>query len=92
MGWAKDSFDSELGRARILPMRSNEYIEYSVRPKLYYYNYDFPTEAQVRALQFITMYTGKIFEGKTKNEAKIFIKDNIEKAKFVKGVPNDFLK
>ena len=46
-----------------------------------YVAYDFPTESQVRALRFITMYTGKIFEGKTKEEARIFIREYIDTAR-----------
>lgn len=83
MGWAKDSFEDELTRARILPIRScsNPSHTRKEKKKLYYHKYDFPTEAQIKALRFITMHTGIIFEGKTKQEAKIFIKENIGHAR-----------
>lgn len=43
--------------------------------------YDFPTENQVRALRFITMYTGIVFEGNTKNSARAFIKTHLDEAR-----------
>lgn len=49
--------------------------------KINYCAYDFPTEAQVRALRFITMNTGIVFIGKTKDQARIFINKNIDYAR-----------
>lgn len=46
-----------------------------------YMAYDFPTENQVRALRFITMYTGIVFEGNTKNAARAFIKTHLDEAR-----------
>ena len=94
MGWASDAFTNELARAGIFPVRDREYYNYSRRSycstekkekkkevKLFYHDYNFPTDAQVRALRFITMHTSIIFEGKTKYEAKLFIREHMEKAR-----------
>ena len=92
MGWASDAFTNELARAGIFPVGDREYNSYSERSygstekkekkkdvKLFYHDYNFPTDAQVRALRFITMHTSIIFEGKTKYEAKLFIREHLEK-------------
>lgn len=51
------------------------------KKELCYYNYNFPTDAQVKALRFITMHTAIIFEGSTKEEARVFISENMEYAR-----------
>lgn len=88
MGWAKDAFERELANSRILPVNNSYGGGYDSPPPrkprkkiLRYYNYDFPTEAQVRALNFITTYTGVVFEGTTKMEAREFINEYIDYAK-----------
>ncbi len=90
MGWAKDAFENELAKAGIFPIREQDNYSYcnnkvektkkSNKVKVYY-QYDFPTEAQIRALNFITTYTGIIFEGSTKKEARDFISEYIEYAR-----------
>lgn len=88
MGWANDALERDLAKAGIFPMKhySDSGSSYSSdnKPKkkhLCYYEYDFPTEAQTRALRFITMHTGIIYKGKSRLEAKKFISENIEYAK-----------
>lgn len=91
MGWASGAFTSELARAGIFPVGDNtgdntgsnsskSSDKKENKKVLCYYDYSFPTEAQVRALGFITMHTSVIFEGKTKEEARVFIKANMEYA------------
>ena len=94
MGWASDAFTNELARAGIFPVRDREYDNYSRRSycltekkekkkevKLFYHDYNFPTDAQVRALRFITMQTGLIFTGSTKQEAREFISEYMDYAR-----------
>ena len=89
MGWAKDSFERELARSGIFPINyssegGNNRPTTSNKPKKRYreyFQYDFPTDAQVRALNFITTYTGLIFEGSTKGEAREFISEYLDYAK-----------
>ena len=90
MGWAKDAFERELAKSYIFPVNSNSGSSYNSvsctpsKPKKNYrryYQYDFPTEAQVRALNFITTYTGVVFEGSTKSEAREFISEYMDYAK-----------
>lgn len=86
MGWANDALERDLAKAGIFPMKHsfNTYTSnYEPKKKkhLCYYEYDFPTEGQTRALRFITMHTGIIYKGKSRLEAKKFISENIEYAK-----------
>lgn len=93
MGWASEALERDLAKAGIYPVNinscsgcsysSNSSNSQTVKKKNYrrYYEYDFPTEAQVRALNFITTYTGVVFEGTTKGEARIFIAEYMDYAK-----------
>jgi hypothetical protein len=87
MGWANDAFTNELARSGIFPMRSEEIgncretVRKTIKKAMKTYNYDFPTEAQVRALHFITKNTGVIFEGRTKNSARDFINEYMDYAR-----------
>ena len=49
--------------------------------KPYFHDYNFPTDAQVRALRFITIQTGLIFTGSTKQEAREFISEYMDYAR-----------
>ena len=63
MGWAKDSFERELARSYIFPVNQSSGSSYNYSPsptpskpkKKYrkYYQYDFPTEAQVEHLTLL---------------------------------------
>lgn len=82
MGWANDALERDLARAGVFPVNSNDNVSsYSKKKKkLCYHEYSFPTDAQIRALRFITMHTAIIFEGKTKEQAKVFISENMDYA------------
>lgn len=80
---------SSTSNSRSVSSNSSSYAHYTKekqsqpqpKRKVRYYNYDFPTEAQIRALNFITTYTGVVFEGKTKKEAIDFIGEYMDYAK-----------
>lgn len=81
--YSTESYSSNNGREK------EEATEWEIPPvKLKEYRTfyeEFPTPEQVKALNFITNYTGLLFEGKTKKEARQFISENIEFAREVKN-------
>lgn len=89
MGWANDALERDLAKAGIFPINNSSYrgsssysSDYSNKrkKKLCYHEYSFPTDAQIRALRFITMHTSIIFEGKTKEQARVFIAEHMDYA------------
>ena len=77
----RTEYDSERKREERKREEKKEKKEKKEEKKPYFHDYNFPTDAQVRALRFITIQTGLIFTGSTKQEAREFISEYMDYAR-----------
>lgn len=95
MSWGKGQLEKDFAEVGIYPVYFEDNTECqkvdtilidSIKEKVEeekfeYYNYNFPTDGQIKTLNFITTYTEIVFKGFTKEQANKFIATYLDYAK-----------